>query len=268
MNEVGFNQEFTKLELQYGVLKEQVANQLEMYTHLVEVVGPNLKSSYMMLIGQLEHRVFELKTEINRWKRRFALRQQALNRGEKPDYLAIESKLDEEFAKYLEEIKQHLAELKEASLRYHAGRMTDDEATEIRCAYLNAVKKLHPDINPGLPESAVDLWNQIQQAYSDQDWDQFRFLAGLVDNVVAGKVKFDTSVDGMAALKSACEKMRERSREIAEQTAKLKSTVPYTYEVILEDEDLVRDRQNQLKAQLRALEECVKEYEELWNHGK
>lgn len=268
MNEIGFNQEFTKLELQYGVLKEQVANQLEMYTHLVEVVGPNLKSNYMMLIGQLEHRLFELKTEINRWKRRFALRQQALNRGEKPDYLAIEVKLDEEFAKYLEEIKQHLAELKEASLRYHAGRMTDEESTEIRCAYLNAVKKLHPDINPSLPASAVDLWNQIQQAYSAQDWDQFRFLTGLVDNVVAGKVKFDASADGMAALKAACERMRERSREIAEQTAKLKSTVPYTYEVILEDEDLVRDRQNQLKAQLRALEECVKEYEELWNHGK
>lgn len=268
MNEVGYNQEFTRLELQYGMLKEQVANQLEMYTHLVEVVGPNLKSNYMMLIGQLEHRVFELKTEINRWKRRFTLRQQALNRGEKPDYMAIEVELDREFAEYLKQIKEHLEELKKASLRYHAGRVSDEEAAEIRYAYLNAVKKLHPDINPNLPASALDLWNQIQKAYGDQDWDQVRFLAGLVDNVVTGVCKFEATKDGIAALEDSIEKLRRRSNEVAERTSKLKLTVPFTYEVLLEDEDLVRERQDQLKLQVKALEECVREYEEMWNHGK
>jgi len=255
MNEVGFNQEFRKLELQYGLIKEQVANQLEVYTHLVEVVGPNLKSNYMMLVGQLEHRVFELKTEINRWKRRFTLRQQALNRGERPDYMGIEAELDKEFADYLQQIKEHLDELKQASLHYHAGRLSEDEAAEIRYAYLNAVKKLHPDLNPNLPGSAADLWNQIQSAYGEQDWDQFRFLVGLVDNVVSGTAEFDASKDGFAALREAIGKMRERSREIEERTAKLKLTVPFTYEVLLEDEDLVLSRQNQLSTQIKALEQ-------------
>ena len=65
---------------------------------------PNMKAQYMMLVGQLEHRVHELKTEVNRWKRRFALRQQYLNRGEKPDFMGIEAELDKEFAEYLAEI--------------------------------------------------------------------------------------------------------------------------------------------------------------------
>ena len=39
-NEVGFNQQYLKLKMQYEFLKEQCANQLELYTHLVEVEGP------------------------------------------------------------------------------------------------------------------------------------------------------------------------------------------------------------------------------------
>lgn len=74
MNEVGFSDEYNALKLRYAALRERVANQIEMYTHLAEVVGPNIKARYMMLVGQLEHRVYELKTEVNRWKRRFALR--------------------------------------------------------------------------------------------------------------------------------------------------------------------------------------------------
>ena len=56
--------------------------------------------------------------------------------------------------------------------------------------------------------------------------------------------------------------------EIAQETERVKSTVPFTYEVLLEDEDLVSERQGQLNAQITALEGCVKEYEELWNNGK
>lgn len=71
-NEVGFNQEFLRLKMRYEALKEQCASKLELYTHLVEVKGPNIKARYMMLVGQYEHQVFELKAEIARWKRRFA----------------------------------------------------------------------------------------------------------------------------------------------------------------------------------------------------
>ncbi len=268
MNEVGFSDEYKALKLRHAALRERVANQIEMYMHLVEVVGPNIKTQYMMLIGQLEHRAYELKTEVNRWKRRFALRQQYLNRGEKPDLMCIEAELDKEFAEYLAEIKKHIEEIKEASLKFHAGKLSEKESSDLRCAYLNAVKKLHPDINPGLPQSAIDLWNQIQKAYSEQEWDNVKFLASLVDGVVSGGVDFEASQDGMAALKESCERLAAKSREIAKETEKVKSTVPFTYEVLLEDEELVAQRRRQLNAQIAALEECVKEYEELWNNGK
>ena len=268
MNEVGFNDEYKALKLRHAALREQVANQIEMYTHLVEVVGPNIKAQYMMLVGQLEHRAYELKTEVNRWKRRFALRQQCLNRGENPDVMGIEAELDKEFAEYIAEIKKHIEEIKEASLKFHAGKLSEKEAADLRCAYLDAVKKLHPDINPDLSQSAIDLWNQIQTAYSEQDWDNVKFLASLVEGVVSGDMDFEASQDGMAALKESCERLEAKSREIARETERIKSTVPFTYAVLLEDRDLLAERQGQLNAQIAALEECVKEYEEFWNNGK
>ena len=56
--------------------------------------------------------------------------------------------------------------------------------------------------------------------------------------------------------------------EAAARIRALQATVPFAYEVLLADEDLVRQRQEQLNAQIEALKECVKEYEELWNNGK
>lgn len=267
-NEVGENREFENLKLRHAALKERVANQIELYTHLVEVVGPNLKASYMMLVGQLEHSVFELKTDVNRWKRRFALRQQALNRGEKPDLVAIESELDNEFAEYLSEIKKHIEEIKEASLKFHANSLSEEETADLRYAYLVAVKKLHPDINPGLSKSAVDLWNQIQKSYAEKDWTNVRFLVSLVDGVISGGMEFSSSPDGMAGLRDSCERLEVKSQELADEMERMKSAVPFTYESLLGDKELLGQRQAQLNAQIVALEDCIKEYERLWKDGK
>ena len=143
-----------------------------------------------------------------------------------------------------------------------------NQPPSLRYAYLNAVKRLHPDLNPGLPQAAVELWNQIQEAYANKEWTQVKFLAGLVDNVVNGKTAFEATASGLESLEKGCEALRKRCAEIADKMAKTKSTLPFTYDVLLEDEELVRARQEQLNAQIEALQDCIKEYEELWNHGK
>ena len=101
MNELGMNEEWTKAKMREGYLREKCAEEVEEYMHLTTCVGPNLKTQYMLCIGQLEYRVFQLKTDVARWQRRFTLRQQALNRGETPNLVQIEAQLDEEFQDYL-----------------------------------------------------------------------------------------------------------------------------------------------------------------------
>lgn len=62
MNEVGFSKEYTGLQLRYDALKEHVANQIELLHTLVCTIGPNIKARYMMFVGCLEYKVYELKS--------------------------------------------------------------------------------------------------------------------------------------------------------------------------------------------------------------
>jgi hypothetical protein len=146
-------------------------------------------------------------------------------------------------------------------------KLSSEETSEIRCAYLKAVKKLHPDVNPDLPEAAVKLWNQIQQAKSDKDWKKLKFLVSLVDEVVAGQDAFDETPEGLEKLRAACARLEEKEHEVSRQIAELKAHEPFTYLVLLEDEDLLKQKQDDLKTKIADLEVVVKKYERMWNNG-
>ena len=267
MNEVGFNKEHTALQLRYCALKERVANQIEILHLLVTTKGPNIKARYMMFIGRLEYKVYELKVELRRWKRRLALRQAALNRGETPDAAAIEAELKEEFAEYMREIRRRAGELKKNAQLFSAEKLSEEENAAVRLAYLEAVKRLHPDLNPNLPKAAQDLWNEIQAAYAARDWEAVRLLAALVDGVVSGAEDFASSPDAVAAMREACRCLEERSRALAEETERIQKLPPFTYEALLDDEDAVKERQNELKMDIAELKAEIMKCKEAWNNG-
>ena len=267
MNEVGFSKEYTALQLRYGALKEHVANQIELLHTLVCTTGPNIKARYMMFVGRLEYKVYELKVELNRWKRRFALRQAALNRGETPDLVGIEAILNREFAEFLKEIRLCADEIKEYSWLFAAKSLSDEEDSAVRIAYLNAVKKLHPDLNPNLPKAAQDLWNEIQSAYAARDWEAVLLLAALVDSVVSGVDCFASAPDAVVALQEACERLVAKSRELAAESARIHKEPPFIYMSFLNDVEAVTARQNELKMDIAELKAKIAKYEKEWTNG-
>lgn len=267
MSESEFDREFENLRLRHEALKEQVANQIEMYTHLVETEGPNIEAQYMMLVGQLECLAMRLDMEVRRWKRRFTLRQMCLNRGEKPDPVAIEALLDKEFGAWREKIAALVKKLEGSKLQFDAAKMSDADTNAIRCEYLKAVKKLHPDLNKHLTEAAKSLWNQTQKAYAAKNWRQLKFLVSLVDEVVAGTADFSATPDGLAELREACAQLEAKGREVARQIAALKATAPFTYAVLLEDPLLLEGKQDSLNKKIRTLKSAIEKYERTWNNG-
>lgn len=266
MNEVGVNNGFESLRLRHETLKEQVANQIEMYAHLVDTEGPNIKAQYMMLVGQFEYQVMRLDLEVKRWKRRFTLRQMYINRGEKPDFVAIEAMLDEEFSEWCEKLAAIVMDIDAAKLRFDANKMSAAETNAIRCAYLKAVKKLHPDLNKNLSEAAKSLWNQIQEAYAAKNWRQLKFLVSLVDEVVGNSASFADTPEGLAELRAACAHLEAKSQEISEQIAALNATVPFTYKVLLENPVLLERKQDALKKKITERKAAVNKYERMWNN--
>ena len=267
MNEVGFSKKYTNLQLRYGALKERIANQIEMLHTLVSTTGPNIKARYMMFVGRLEYKVYELKVEFNGWKRRFALRQASLNRGETPDPAAIEATLKREFAGFIKEIRLRAAEVKEDARLFSMKSLSDEEDTAVRLAYLNAVKKLHPDRDPNLPKAARDLWSGIQAAYSARDWEAVRLLAALADGVASGDEDFAAAPDATVALKESCEKLEAKSRELAAEFVRIQNEPPFTYKEFLADEEAVTTRQNELKMDIAELKAKIAKCMEEWNNG-
>ena len=267
MEDATLNDEFKKCRFRYDALKEQVANGIEMYAHLVDTEGPNIETQYMMLVGQYECHAMQLEIEVKRWKRRITLRQQYVNRGEKPDPVAIEAQLDEEFAEWQKKLEETVAKIKDSRLLWDVGNMSLEETGEIRCDYLKAVKKLHPDLNPDLSEAAVSLWNKIQDAYAKKNWRRLKFLVSLVDEVVAGQDTFDETPEGLEKLRAACARLEEKEHEVSRQIAELKAKEPFVYLVLLEDKELLKQKQDELKAKIADMEAVIKKYERMWNNG-
>ena len=267
MEESTFQSEFEKLRLRHETLKEQVANQIEMYQHLVDTEGPNIEATYMMLVGQFECEAMRLDMEVRRWRRRFTLRQMYVNRGEKPDMVAIENILDKEFSDWREKLGAMVEKLSDSKFQYDLAKMSDSDTNTIRCEYLKAVKKLHPDLNPNLSESAKSLWDKIQNAYAEKHWSQLKFLVALVDEVVGGADEFSATPDGIAELREACARLEAKSREISKQIAELKAEVPFAYMVLLEDPILLEKKQVSLKKKINELKSAIEKYERMWNNG-
>ena len=265
MNEIGMNEEWVKAKMREGYLREKCAEEVEEYMHLTTTVGPNLKAEYMLRIGQLEHRVFQLKTDVARWQRRFTLRQQALNRGETPDLFGIEAQLDAEFEEYLRQVKEHLEAVKAAAQHASMARLSEEETSAIRVNYLKAVKRLHPDINPDLPAAAAELWHKIQDAYASGDWKELEFLVGMIDDVVGGTAKVPEGGDILEALKESVARLEKRLAEMKERRQALEKQEPFIWRDFLCDDEEVALRQAALNKQIAELEEVVSEYEALWN---
>lgn len=265
MNELGMNEEWTKAKMREGYLREKCAEEVEEYMHLTTCVGPNLKAEYMLRIGQLEYRVFQLKTDVARWQRRFTLRQQALNRGETPNLVQIEAQLDEEFQDYLRQVREHLAAIKAAAQHASMSRLSDEETSAIRVNYLKAVKRLHPDINPGLPKGAAELWNKIQEAYANGDWKELEFLVAMVDDVLGGAAAVPEDGDALEALKKSISRLEMRLAELQEQRKNLEQQEPFVWKDFLGDEEEVALRQAVLNKKIAELEEVISEYESLWS---
>lgn len=253
-----------ELMFRYGVLRERCAELFEQLNHLEQVEGPELAARYSLEIGQFKIRIFELSVEIRRWQRRFELRQMSVNANQQPDFMAIEGELDREFSDYQFRMKEFAQTLGKA--REHVGRRTLSraESTEIRCLYLNAAKRLHPDANPSSTEQMRNLWQRVQTAYSNRRWTELRFLSTLVDVVTERPCDFPVTESGLHCLQMEVHRLENVEKEQLQKITDLKKRVPWSYFERLTHVSEVIEEQENMKKEIAALSERVEFYEKKW----
>ena len=92
--------EFEKLLEEVKRLRTEFSMLLLEKEELQYVICKNIETAYMLALGSLEYKAYEMECELLRLHRKIELIQMRINRQEKIDLTAIEQTLDDEFIAY------------------------------------------------------------------------------------------------------------------------------------------------------------------------
>lgn len=248
--------EYVTLKAEVEKLRTEISMLLLERDELRLVVCKNIETAYMLALGSLEYKAFELHCEVLRLKRKIDLIQAKKNRQEKVVLSAIDQQLDEEFAEYQRQLDEQINKMNKA-LDHSKGRVLSEEETkEIKKTYRNIVKALHPDLHPDITPAQVQLFHNAVQAYENGDLNSLR----IISEMVAEPVIPEQSENGMAILAKEKERLSKTLELIREQIAEIKTEYPYTMKDIVEDPERTAEKRTEIEETIAELKEAYDAY--------
>lgn len=221
------------------------------------VVCENIEQIYLMRLGALEYRQYELYCRHLRLKRKTTLIQASKNRQECIEEKTIERQLDQEFLAYRRQLSGKMENINKALRRQHLRTLTDEEMARLKHLYRHIVKVLHPDINAHLTPVKRDLFNHAVQAYRAGDLASMETITLLLDS--HGKPQKPNT---LREVKKACERMKRHIAVLNEEIAEIKQRYPYTQLALVEDDVEISKKEHELRESIRSYEEAIKTKEE------
>ncbi len=211
----------------------------------------SILTAYTKEFGDLITAVFEEKVKCIRQKKAIDYCQGMINRGLRIDIDHMHFYLNEKMRLYEEELQKMM---KENDTARRAGIASPEEVQRAKKLYRKLARLLHPDINAKtreIPELA-DLWNRIMAAYHSNDPVELKDL-----EVLVGKVIRDL---GIAAEPTEIPDIEKRIEALEDEINEIRTTEPYTYEILLADQELIDGKKELLR---RELDGCRKYCAEL-----
>ena len=259
LDSVGFSPEFEGAKQKLEALRKEYASLLAEYDDLTGTVRRNLEAEYMLQIGRRENEIFALQIQAQQLKREISLYQAAKNRRETISEAAVREIIAREFAEYKAKLDELEKKLREAEELHLCPKLSPAESKAVKDLYHDLVKKLHPDLNPDLPEAVKQLWPRIVAAYKGNDWLELNILSDMVEGLLK-REKIE------ARLPDRAEEIREEQERIARKIAELQGRMerlrrepPFVYEKLLADVDAVREKREELNELRENFEKHVEE---------
>ncbi|MDD2647504.1 MAG: hypothetical protein PHI27_07345 [Eubacteriales bacterium] len=215
----------------------------------------NIEMAYLLAVGALEYKVFELDCRIRRQKRKAELIQARKNRQEKVLINVIEEILDAEFAEYQRALDEQIEKMNEALERNGMKSLTEEETAELKKLYRAIVKALHPDLHPDLTEEQQGLFVNAVEAYKRGDLDTLTVIAAMIlDSDIQEKT------DGISALAKEKKRLCELLKSVNERITEIKSEFPYTVKELVGSPERIEARKAELQEHIDSLTEIFKAY--------
>ena len=164
-----------------------------------------------------------------------------LNRGETAGSVTLE-----ELKQLVSgEMKEYDEQLKSISaIRKLKSTVTAYELAQIKKIYHKVATRIHPDINPQLfgHEEVKQLWEDLTLAYKGNNLERMKELEAVASAVIA---KY---CDDVVAV--VIGDIYDKVRKVKEQIETIKSTYPYQYKFLLEDEEMCAETEARLQTEI------------------
>ena len=248
--------DFEKLKSEVEKMRTELSMLLLERDELQFVICKNIETEYMLKLGSIEYRAYEAQCLSLRLKRKIELIQAKKNRQEKVIISAIEETLDTEFAEYQKQLDEQINKMNDALKRSKAEVLTDEENKELKKLYRKIVKALHPDINPDVSETQVNLFDNAVQAYKKGDLNTLRIIGEMVGNSPLP----EQHKDALTQLIEERERLQNLLKSIRDSIEQIKSKYPYTMKEIIEDEEQTEQKKKELENILSQYNELISIY--------
>ncbi len=248
--------EFVTLKQDVEKLRTEVSMLLLERDELRFVVCKNIETAYMLALGSLEYKTFELQCKVLRLRRKIDLIQAKKNRQEIIVLSAIEEALDKEFAEYQCRLDEKIDKMNKALDHSKGTPLTEEEAKEIKKIYRKIVKALHPDLHPEVTPAQVQLFQNAVEAYEHGDLNSLR----IISTMVAEPIVVEPSKSALAVLAKEKERLTKAIELIREQIAHIKSEFPYSMKELVESPEKIAEKKAEIEEALAGLKEAYNFY--------
>lgn len=248
--------EFVALKAEVGKLRTEISMLLLERDELQLVICKNIETAYMLALGSLEYKAFELHCELLRLKRKTELVRAKKNRQERIVISDIEKILDEEFEEYQQQLDGQIDKMNNAIERSKCRSLTDEETKEIKKLYRGVVKALHPDLHPDITPAQTRLFQNAVQAYEHGDLENMRIISEMAADPAAP----EKSENGLTVLAREKERLSRSLDLIREQIKEIKSQYPYTMRGIIDDPERTAEKKAELESIINELREACAAY--------
>lgn len=249
--------EFVALKTEVEKLRTEISMLLLEQDELLLVECKNIEMAYMLTLGHLEYKVYELQCVILRLKRKSELIQAKKNRQEKIVLTIIEQILDSEFAQYQAQLDEQINKMNAALKRNQGDVLSEADTKELKKRYRSIMKVLHPDLRPDITEAEIALFHRAVSAYENGDLNSLR----IIDSMVANPVSTDHKENNSTTLLKEKERLTNLLQVVKEQIATIKNEYPYTMKSLVQDDEQIAEKKMELEEMISQLKETLKLYQ-------
>jgi Mg2+ and Co2+ transporter CorA len=247
---------FEKLKAEVDKLRTELSMLVLERDALLHQECKNIEMAYMLSVGALEYKAYEIECAVLRLKRKAELIQAKKNRQEKIVLPQIESILNAEFAEYQRRLSSQLEKMNAALSRSRGQLLTEEEGRELKKLYLAIVRALHPDLHPDLSEAKILLFHNAVEAYKDSDLNALRIIDAMVSEPAVPAEK----ADGVALLMKEKERLEKLTQNIRDRITAIQSEYPYTMKALVRSPAKIETRKAELEKHIQELQEVLAVY--------